>query len=213
MAGRKPMKTPRTQNLIARKPRQERARHKIELILEAAIRLLDKGGLAMLTTNAVADTAGVSIGTLYQYFPNKEAILEALADREMAELSARVLAVLQDQSVTSPRDRISRILHAVTSGYGERQRVQRLVMEASLARGATRVAPLIERILALLTSENRPPNAASMTEAEAFVLTNAFVGIFRAMIMRPDPSVPAQEQIDEAMGRLLTSFVQHRPDR
>jgi AcrR family transcriptional regulator len=207
------MKQPQVQSLAIRKPRQPRARHKVELILEAAIRLLDKGGLPLLTTNAVADTAGVSIGTLYQYFPNQEAILEALADREMAELSARVLAVLGDRSVTSPHDRIAGILRAVTSSYGERRQVQRLVMEQSLSRGGTRVAPLIERILALLTSQDRPPDAVAMTEAEAFVLTNAFVGIFRAMIMRPDPSVPPQEEIEDAMGRLLTSFSQGRGDR
>src|SRR5579872_5825813 len=100
------MKATQTQKLTVRSPRQQRAQHKVELILEAAIRLLDKGGLAALTTNAVAETAGVSIGTLYQYFPNKEAILETLADREMAALAKRVLAVLQDRSVLSPRDRI-----------------------------------------------------------------------------------------------------------
>jgi AcrR family transcriptional regulator len=207
------MKATQTQKLIVREPRQERARHKVELILEAAIRLLDKGGLAALTTNAVAKIAGVSIGTLYQYFPNKEAILETLADRETAALSARVLAVLQDRSVASPRDRISHIMRAVTSSYGERRRVHRLIMEQSLSRSGERVAPLIEQILALLTSQDRPPNAMSMTEAEAFVLTNAFVGIFRAIMMRPDASIPAREQIEDAMGRLITSFAQYRPDR
>jgi AcrR family transcriptional regulator len=161
--------------------------------------------------HAVAETAGVSIGTLYQYFPNKEAILEALADREMAALSARVIAVLQDRSVASPQDRIGRILRAVTASYGQRPRVHRLVMEQSLSRGATRAAPLIEQILAMLTAQDRPPNAMSMTEAEAFVLTNAFVGIFRAMMMRPDTSTPAQGEIEEAMGRLITSYLQHRP--
>ena len=205
------MKATQTQKLTVRSPRQQRAQHKVELILEAAIRLLDKGGLAALTTNAVAETAGVSIGTLYQYFPNKEAILEALADREMAALSARVIAVLQDRSVASPQDRIGRILRAVTASYGERPRVHRLVMEQSLSRGGTRAAPLIEQILAMLTAQDRPPNAMSMTEAEAFVLTNAFVGIFRAMMMRPDTSTPAQEEIEEAMGRLITSYLQHRP--
>ena len=205
------MKAPQTQMLAVRKPRQERAQHKVELILEAAIRLVDKGGVAALTTNAVAETAGVSIGTLYQYFPNKEAILEALADREMAALSARVLAVLEDPSVASPQERIGRILRAVTSSYGERRRVHRLVMEASLSRRGRRVAPLIEQILTLLTSHDRPPNAMSMTEAEAFVLTNAFVGIFRAMMTQEDGSIPVQAEIEDAMGRLITSYVQHRP--
>ena len=201
------------QNLRIRRPRQQRAQHKVELILEAAMRLLDKGGLAALTTNAVAETAGVSIGTLYQYFPNKEAILEALAEREFAELSARVLTVLQDRSVASPQERIGRILRAVTASYGERPRVQRLVVETSLAGSARRVAPLVEQILRLLTSADRPPNAVPMTEAEAeaFVLTNAFVGVIRAMIMRPDISAPAQAAIEAAMGRLITSYIEYRP--
>ena len=53
------MKGPQNQLSTVRKPLQERARQKVELILEAAIRLLDKGGLAVLTTNAVAEKAGV----------------------------------------------------------------------------------------------------------------------------------------------------------
>jgi AcrR family transcriptional regulator len=206
------MKDPKSQWLTVRQPRQKRAQHKVELILEAAMRLLDKGGLPLLTTNAVAETAGVSIGTLYQYFPNKEAILEALADREMAELSTRVLMVLQDRSAISPADRIGRILRAVTSGYGKRRRVQRLVLEHSLSRGARRAAPLIEQILGLLTSGDRPPNAVPMTEAEAFIMTNAVVGVIRAMIMRADDAGPPQEEIEEAMGRLIVSFIQHRRD-
>jgi DNA-binding transcriptional regulator YbjK len=68
------VKDEKIQRLAPRQPRQERARHKVALILEAAMRLLGKGGAAALTTNAVAETAGVSIGTLYQYFANKEAI-------------------------------------------------------------------------------------------------------------------------------------------
>src|ERR1700748_108599 len=89
-------KTADLQRVASRAPQQDRAKQKVELILEAAIRLLDKGGLPMLTTNAVAETAGVSVGTLYQYFANKEAILDALGDREMAALSARGREAIHD---------------------------------------------------------------------------------------------------------------------
>jgi len=194
------------QSPATRTPRQARARHKVELILEAAIRLLDKGGLPSLTTNAAAETAGVSIGTLYQYFPNKEVILEALADREVAMLSDRVLIALQDPFMASPRDRISHIVRAVTVGYGERPRVHRLVIEYSLSRGGKRIAPLVERIMELLTKHDQPDGDA-MSEADAFVLTYAFVGVMRAMIMRFDEAAPKQAEIEEAMTRLITGFV------
>jgi AcrR family transcriptional regulator len=205
------MKAADSQKLASRKPSQERARHKVELILEAAIRLLDKGGLALLTTNAVAETAGVSVGTLYQYFRNKEAILDALADREMAALSERVLSVLGDPSSILPQERVGRIVRAVTSSYGERRRVHRLIIEYSLSRGGSRHKPPIERIVTLLASHDRPAAAAPLSEAEAFVLTNAFVGVLRAMILRPDTATPAQEELEEAMGRLVTGFVEDRP--
>lgn len=175
------------------------------------MRLLDKGGMALLTTNAVAETAGVSIGTLYQYFPNKEAILDALAEHEMAALSERVLAVLQDRSEISHQERIGRIVSAVAASYGERRRVHRLVLEHSLTRGNRRVAPLVQQIMALLTSGDNPTAERSLSEADAFVLTNAFVGVMRAMITRPDASTPTQEQIEEALGRLMINFADRRP--
>jgi AcrR family transcriptional regulator len=194
------------QKPVPRAPQQDRAKQKVELILEAAIRLLDKGGLPMLTTNAVAETAGVSIGTLYQYFANKEAILDALADREMAGTSDRVLAALRDLSAVSPHDRIRRIVRAVSASYGERRQVHRLVIEYSLSRGK-RMMPLIERITTLLASPDRPTAAPPLSPAEAFVLTNAFVGVMRAMIMRADDGGPSQEEIEETLARLMTAFL------
>ena len=196
----------------ARQPRQERARHKVQLILEAAMRLLDQGGMAALTTNAVAQRAGVSIGTLYQYFPNKEAVLDALADQEMAEMSARVLAVLEDESETPPQERIHRIIGAVAASYGERRRVHRLVLEHSLSNGSlahrgNRMTLLIERIIALLTARKLPATGRAMDQADAFVLANAFLGVMRAMIARPDASHPTQDEIEQALARLIVSFV------
>ena len=65
-----------------RTPRQARSRATWEAIVEAAAQILERDGPAGFNTNAVAERAGVSIGTLYQYFPNKAAILVAAAERE-----------------------------------------------------------------------------------------------------------------------------------
>ena len=68
-----------------RSPRQARSRATWEAIVEAAAQVLEQGGAAGFNTNAVAERAGVSIGTLYQYFPDKQAILAAAAKRELAD--------------------------------------------------------------------------------------------------------------------------------
>lgn len=196
----------------ARLPRQERAQHKVELILEAAMRLLAKGGFAALTTNAVAETAGVSIGTLYQYFSNKEAILDALAEREMAQLSQGVLNVLKTRDIMPPIERVARVVRVVTSSYGGRHQVHRLVMEHSFRRGGARLEPLIQQIVAFLASDGPlagDGRASPLTHAEAFVLTNAFVGVMRAMISQQALATLPQEEIEEALGRLIVTFAGH----
>ena len=64
-----------------KEPRQRRARATVDAILFAAAHILKSEGFAHATTNRIAEKAGVSIGSLYQYFPNKEAIVAALRDR------------------------------------------------------------------------------------------------------------------------------------
>jgi AcrR family transcriptional regulator len=66
-----------------RSPSQARSRATYDAILEAAAQILERNGLDALNTNDVADRAGVSIGTLYQYFPDKHAILIAAAKRDL----------------------------------------------------------------------------------------------------------------------------------
>lgn len=75
-------------------PRQMRSLVTVEAILEAAARILEHGGIVSLNTNAVAEMAGVSIGSLYQYFPGKESLLAALIRRKRAEL---ITAIRQEQ--------------------------------------------------------------------------------------------------------------------
>jgi len=74
----------KVQDSQRRMPRQARAQATVDSILEAAAQVLQRAGHDGFNTNAVAQRAGVSIGTLYQYFPGKDAILVAVARREMA---------------------------------------------------------------------------------------------------------------------------------
>ncbi len=68
-----------------RAPRQVRSAELVEAILEAAVRVLAREGARRFTTVRVAEEAGVSVGSLYQYFPNKEALLFRLQADEWKE--------------------------------------------------------------------------------------------------------------------------------
>ncbi len=94
-----------------RTPQQERSAQMKETILEAATRVLRKAGAAGFTTNKVAEKAGISIGSLYQYYPNKEALLFHLHERE-AELTWQALEAILDDETRNPRERLhAAVLH------------------------------------------------------------------------------------------------------
>ncbi len=80
----------RATKLTPRKiPKQARAQARVDLILDATANLLETVGYDAVTTNAIADKAGVNVASLYQYFPNKQAIMAALAHR-MSEVWLKV---------------------------------------------------------------------------------------------------------------------------
>jgi AcrR family transcriptional regulator len=78
-----------------RRPRQARSRATLDAILEATARILERRGVGAFTTNQVAERAGVSIGTLYQYFADKEAVLLAALRRELDALPRRQRALIE----------------------------------------------------------------------------------------------------------------------
>jgi AcrR family transcriptional regulator len=78
-----------------RSPTGERGRQRRDLILDTAADLLATGGAEAINTNALADRAKISVGSVYQYFSNKEAILTALGERYMQQLSSNTVAALQ----------------------------------------------------------------------------------------------------------------------
>src|SRR5438270_13603497 len=75
-------------------PKQTRAKATIEIILEATAQILVEGGYERLPTNHVARRAGVSVGSIYQYFRSKEALVTALVDRHLDRLTALVAGEL-----------------------------------------------------------------------------------------------------------------------
>ncbi|PTU66885.1 MULTISPECIES: TetR/AcrR family transcriptional regulator [unclassified Chromobacterium] len=78
-----------------KQPSQARSRHVVAAILEAAARILERDGYAGLSTNKAAELAGVGIGSLYQYFPNKQALVAALHRRHGEETLATVREALR----------------------------------------------------------------------------------------------------------------------
>jgi AcrR family transcriptional regulator len=85
-----------------KRPTQRRSQQTVDAILEAGARVFAQRGFAGGTTNAIAETAGVSVGSLYEYFPNKGAILVAIAQRLLDQMIADVQRAIADGSADEP---------------------------------------------------------------------------------------------------------------
>lgn len=137
-------------------PRQSRSRDTVEAILGAAARVLERESLEGFNTNRVAEMAGVSVGSVYQYFPNKDALMAALIERAQAALAGEVEAVVGRTDGLPLEAALESVAKAVVEQqYGtprlaaaiDREEV-RLPVAAALIAGEKRLLEATARLLA-----------------------------------------------------------------
>lgn len=190
-----------------RTPRQDRSRTKVDLIVEAAIRILEGEGLAALTTNRIADVAGVSIGTLYQYFRSKEAVVEFLVARELAVVRETAEAMLQQPEAHSG-DPVRPFVRTLLNAFGSRHRARKLIMQAGFAQhtpgGLEFTLKAIQDLLSGATGglSNDTP---LLSPVQAMVLSAAVNGAISRAVQH-DERLLSSEAFEDALVRLITGF-------
>ncbi|HEY8967189.1 MAG TPA: TetR/AcrR family transcriptional regulator [Candidatus Methylacidiphilales bacterium] len=122
----------RTRLAPRKKPVQSRSRQMVEDILGGAIRVLRKKGGRRFTTIEVAREAGISVGSLYQYFPNKEALLFALQAAEWEETTKRIWSIALEEKGT-PRERLYRMVTAFFRSEAAEADLRRAMEETGLS--------------------------------------------------------------------------------
>ena len=137
------MGLPRNTPVSSRKqPQQARSNDLVSAVLDAAVQVLKAEGAQRFTTARVAERAGVSVGSLYQYFPNKAAILFRLQSDEWRQTSAMLHAILQQTGVP-PLDRLRTLVHAFLRSECEEAQIRMALNDAApLYRDAPEAAEL-----------------------------------------------------------------------
>ena len=119
---------PRKSTLKARKaPGQARSKETVSVILEASARILESEGMRGFNTNAMAARAGVSIGSLYQYFPNKDAIVRALISSFEETLHDAVVRAVQGGRGRALKPRLRLLVRALVTVHYRRPRLNRML--------------------------------------------------------------------------------------
>ncbi|WP_114240394.1 TetR/AcrR family transcriptional regulator [Dyella sp. C9] len=202
-----------------RAPAQARARQTRELILEAAIQLLEKRGLRAFSTNRLATAAGFSVGTIYQYFENKQEILDALARHERDRRLVRMTEALtmrvheaHGRKLTL-RDRIRIVVRTELHAFDGRQRARKILFDLAWRndqhRDMDRPVTTLAAMLAAGEVADDAEGVVQLSSIDAFILTQAVAGIIRAGLER-DEHMLVTPEFEDALVELVAGFVDTR---
>jgi AcrR family transcriptional regulator len=174
---------------LRKHPRQNRSRAKVEGILAAAADIVSGRGLEAVTTNAVAARAGISIGSLYQYFPGKAALLAALIRDERANLLEAVERIVCSDAAHTLSNLVDELIEATVAHY--------------LAR------PSLSRTLNLARTQLPPDPEAAEFSARITVLIAARLD----ELAIPLPETTAQDILAILHGMIDAASEAHEGDR
>ncbi len=200
---------------LRKTPSQTRALRTVDTLFEAATRILASEGEAGFTTNRIAERAGFSIGTLYQYFPSKEAIVVALVRRHR-ERVLRELDVMLDRAVAGEygaEHALRLYLRQIVDAFGRGQKAQRLLARlgwqldapaaivAAMDDGAERVRSALGRL--------EDPELLLPDPPTLYMLTRAVVGAVRSAAVE-ESAMLDDPRFEDALFRMVWGLL-HRP--
>jgi len=167
--------------------RQDRSRATQTAIVEATARLLESQGRNGLTTNAIAERAGVSVGSLYQYFPNKEAILATLIRDKRQQLLKRMRQAVLETLDASPATAVDALVRAGMMHQYERPalafEVEYIEQNLELADETTALAEEMAQLV-LDTVRRLQPQAGLQEARDVVAITK---GLINAAAMAGEP--------------------------
>lgn len=177
-----------------------------EALIEAAARVFVKEGYAKATTNRIAAAAGVSVGSLYQYFPSKDAIAVELLRRYRDGLVALVASRLEPTTRETFPSIVRDLLRDLLRAEGINPALHRVLIEQVLRTSARReMLGFEERLEAVIGSALRASRVELDNELASFILVRVVLAVVQSVVVdRPKLNTP--ELVDE-LTRLVVGYV------
>ena len=192
-----------------KRPIQARSAGTVEAISEATIQVLLSHGEERLTTTRIAERAGVSVGTLYQYYPNKQSLLFAVLEHHMNNVAARVEAACVSARHKRLAEMIKEMVEAFVDAKMERPdisvalyRVSADVGRATLTKRASqRLRKAVEAMLQTATDAKSPPDKFAID-----IMLAAMAGAMRSLL-EAGPTSATVRKSREQLVLLCQSYI------
>ena len=199
-----------TNNINPRKvARQARSQATVSALLRATARILVKQGYDHASTNKIAKLAGVSVGSLYQYFPSKEAIVAALVDEHIQDMSRLMQDALPTMLTLSLEECVRKAVHLMVAAHAIDPALHRVLVEqVPRLRGLKHMEALegqYEQLARALLESKRAELIVEDLELAALIVVNIVESLTHmAVLRRPDLlNAEFEEQVALAVLRYL----------
>lgn len=192
-------------------PQQERSRRTVESVLEAAAQVFAQRGYANTTTNHIAARAGVSIGSLYQYFPSKDAVLLALAERHMERSFAAAMQEVGDKRSAPVPELLRALVDALVHAHQAEPRLHRVIFEeARLDAGFRRRLDELEgramQIARELIDERCTELAIDNPAVASLLVVQILEAVTHSMVVR-HPDILRTSEFREELVAMLVAYL------
>lgn len=189
-----------------RQPKQRRAHQTVDAVLDAVVRVLKREGFDAVTTNRIAEVAGVSIGSVYQYFPDKHAIFAALHQRHVEEIDRIVKTTLVEHA-TSPLDElIGAMLESMIEAHtADPELYELLLQEVPHRANGTRdfAVRLHGAFLLAISSRAKELKKGRDTRKLAFVVAHMIESLSHGVLFRRPPGLSLADAKAESLRAVL----------
>jgi AcrR family transcriptional regulator len=211
MSQKKPRKASTPSKDPRKLPRQSRSQETLHAIFTATQQIIENLGPEALTTTTVAERAGVSIGFLYQYFPNREALISAFTEDLNQKESALVQSVLQEHAGRPLRETLEEVIRAYARYFAKRPKLQAFHSYAELAlarQGEIRKQELggVEMITQLLEQSGEISRKRDL-QVVAFLITYTVLNALRFGTLTR-PNYLGDPKFEEELVRLVLNYLE-----
>ncbi len=195
-----------------REPTQQRAERTIETLFKATAQIVEGEGLEALSTNKIAARAGFSVGTLYQYFPSKEAILRAMISRERDRVQQMLSDLLSKSELLTPNPRVlmADLIHVLVESFAAGRNSRRAMIRLAwhmdhhdeitshMRQASERISVALARISARADGSAHQPKLRTHPAA-LFVVSRAVMGAIRSASLEKSALLGSPEFEEELL--------------
>lgn len=197
-----------------RRPRQARAQATVDAIIQATARVLVEDGYDRASTNRIAQAAGVSIGSLYQYFPSKEALVAALVDEHLGRMTAVVTRALDEVTPAELPHNAHVMVSALIAAYRVDPRLHHVLCQEVPKIGELRRIYEFEQTLAEVMRQHLNSLRAQIRhqniDRAVFLLVNAVPSVIRAAI-ESDPEGQNDAALADELRDMILRYLVYVP--